>query len=97
MMELMFQMNSIISLFFIIYVCVLVVQSCLTLCDPMNHSPPGSSVHGILQARILEWIAFPSRDLPDPGIKAWSPVSQADSLPFELQGSPFHYILSAYS
>ena len=33
---------------------VLVAQSCLTLCDPMDYSPPGSSVHGILQARILE-------------------------------------------
>ena len=33
-------------------------QSCLTLCDPMNYSPPGSSVHGILQARILEWVAM---------------------------------------
>ena len=38
---------------------VLVTQSCLTLCDPMDCSPPGSSVHGILQARILEWVAFP--------------------------------------
>ena len=38
---------------------VLVSQSCLTLCDPVNCSPPGSSVHGILQARILEWIAIP--------------------------------------
>ena len=37
----------------------LVAQSCLTLCDPMDCSPPGSSVHGILQARILEWVAFP--------------------------------------
>ena len=36
------------------------LQSCLTLCDPMNCSPPGSSVHGILQARILEWLPFPS-------------------------------------
>ena len=36
---------------------VLVVQSCLTLCDPMDRSPPGSSVHAILQARILEWVA----------------------------------------
>ena len=36
----------------------LVAQSCLTLCDPMNCSLPGSSVHGILQARILEWIAI---------------------------------------
>ena len=39
--------------------CVLVAQSCLTLCDPMDCSPPGSSVHGILQARILEWVAIP--------------------------------------
>ena len=36
------------------------VQACLTLCDPMDCSPPGSSVHGILPARILEWIAMPS-------------------------------------
>ena len=33
-------------------------QSCLTLCDPMDCSPPGSSVHGILQARILDWVAI---------------------------------------
>ena len=44
------------------------VQSCLTLWGPMDCSLPGSSVHGILQARILEGIAMPfSRDLPDPG------------------------------
>ena len=36
----------------------LFAQSCLTLCDPMNCSPPGSSVHGILQARILDWVAI---------------------------------------
>ena len=35
-----------------------VSQSCLTLCDPLAYSPPGSSVHGILQARILEWVAI---------------------------------------
>ena len=35
-----------------------VAQSCPTLCDPVDHSPPGSSVHGILQARILEWVAI---------------------------------------
>ena len=40
--------------------CSLVAKSCLTLCDPMDYSPPGSSVHGILQARILEWVAMPS-------------------------------------
>ena len=37
---------------------VLVTQSCLTLCDPMDYSSPGSSVHGISQARILEWVAI---------------------------------------
>ena len=62
----------------------MLVHSCLTLCDPMNRSPPGSSVHGILQARILEWIAIPPPvDLPDPGIKPVSPVAaalQVDSL-----------------
>ena len=40
-------------------VCVLVAQSCPTLCDPMDYSSPGSSVHRILQARILEWVAIP--------------------------------------
>ena len=40
--------------------CVSVAQSCLTLCDPMDCNPPGSSVHGILQARILELVAMPS-------------------------------------
>ena len=39
--------------------CVLLTQFCPTLCDPMDCSPPGSSVHGILQATILEWVAIP--------------------------------------
>ena len=38
---------------------VLVAQSYTTLCYPMDYSPPGSSLHGILQARILEWVAIP--------------------------------------
>ena len=38
--------------------CVLVAQSCLTLCDPMDCNPPGSSVHGISQAKVLEWVAI---------------------------------------
>ena len=38
---------------------VLVAQSCLTLCNPTDYSQPGSSVHGILHARILEWVAIP--------------------------------------
>ena len=52
------------------------LQSCPTLRDPMHCSPPGSSVHGILQARILEWVAFPSPGgLPDPGIQPASLMS----------------------
>ena len=46
------------------------LQSCTTLCDPIDHSPPGFSVHGILQARILKWVTCSSPgDLPDPGIE----------------------------
>ena len=41
-------------------VVMLVTQSCLTLCDPIDCSPLGSSVHGLLQTRMLEWVAFPS-------------------------------------
>ena len=63
---------------------MLVTQLCPTLCDPMDSSPPGSSVHGILQARILEWLAISyAKDLPDPGIKPESPTVpalQVDSL-----------------
>ena len=51
------------------------LHSCLTLCDPMDCSPPSSSVHGILQARILEWLLFPSPEaLPNPGIIPRSPA-----------------------
>ena len=51
-------------------------QSCPTPCDLMDCSPPGSSVHGILQARILEWVAMPSsRHLPNPGIEPTSLAS----------------------
>ena len=50
----------------------------------MDCSLPGSSIHGILQARILEWVTTSfSRDLPDPGIKPGSPALQADALPSE--------------
>ena len=56
--------------------------------DPMDCSPPGSSVHGILQARILEWVAMPSsRSLPDPGIEPRSLALQADSLPLSHLGN----------
>ena len=66
-----------------------VSQSCLTLLDPLAWGLLGSSVHGILQARILEWVAvsFPG-DLPNPGIEPGSPTLQADSLPSEPTGRP---------
>ena len=58
-------------------------RSCLTLCDPMNRNSPGSSVCGIFQARILEWVTiYSSRGSPNPRMAAASPVSpalQADS------------------
>ena len=64
-------------------------QLCPTLCNPMDCSLPGSSVHGILWARILAWTAMPSsRDLPKPGIKPWSPALQADFLPSEPRVKP---------
>ena len=57
------------------YVCVLVAQLCPTLCDPMDYSPSGSSVHGILQAEYWSGLPFLSPgDVPDPGIKPWSPT-----------------------
>ena len=67
-------------------------QSCPTLCNPLGCSPPGYLVHGIFQARILEWVAIPSPgDLPDPGVKPVSPVTpalQVYCLPAEPQGKP---------
>ena len=54
------------------------LQSCPTLCDPMNCSPPGSCDHGILQAKKLEWVAMPfSGDLSNPGLKPKSLTSPA--------------------
>ena len=64
-------------------------QSCLTLCDPMACSLPGPSVHGILQARILEWVAMPSsRGSSQPRDQTRFLALQADSLPSELPGKP---------
>ena len=63
---------------------VKVAQSCPTLCDPMDYI-----LHGILQARILEWVAVTfSRGSSNPGIEPRSPSLQADSLPAESQGKP---------
>ena len=63
---------------------VKVAQSCPTLCNPMFYT-----VHGILQARILEWVTFPFlQGIFQPKDQTWSPALQADSLPVKLQGKP---------
>ena len=63
---------------------VKVAQSCPTLWDPMDYT-----VHGILQARILEWVAYPlSSGSAQPRNRPGSPALQADSLPTELWGKP---------
>ena len=65
---------------------VLVAESCLTLCNPMDCSPPGFSVHGILQARILEWITIPfSRGSSQPRDQTW--VSCTAGRLFTIQGN----------
>ena len=73
----------------IIAMCVCSVsQLCLTLCNPMDCSPPVFSVYGIFQVRILEWVAISSPgDLPDPEIKSVTPTWQMDSFPLSHQGS----------
>ena len=63
--------------------CAKLLWSCLTLCDPLDYSPPGSSVHGILQARIPGCLLAPG-GLPNAGFEPMSPVSpalQVDLLP----------------
>ena len=66
--------------------------SCLTLCDPTDCNPPGSSVHGILQARIGSGLPSPPPgDFPNPGIEPEPPASpalQVDSLPLSHWGNP---------
>ena len=70
-----------------------VTQSCLTLCDPMDCSLPGFSVHGIFQARVPDWVVISFfRDLPDPGIEPGSPALQADTLPSEPPRKPKQHI-----
>ena len=67
----------------------MLVAQAVWLCNPKDCGPPGSSVHGILQARILEWVASSNLgDLCHSGIKPRSPVLQAGSLPSEPQGKP---------
>ena len=68
---------------------VVFVQSCLTFCDPLDYSSPGSSVHEIFQLRILEWLPFPSLgNLASLGIKPESLALQVDSSFAEPSGKP---------
>ena len=70
-----------------------VTKSSPTLCNPTDGSPPGSSVHGILQVRILEWVAISfSGDLPDQGSNPCLLHWQADSLLLCHLGSPYHQL-----
>ena len=72
----------------------MVTQSCLTLCDPVDGSPSGSSVPVILQARMLERVAIPfPRDLPHRGTEAQSPPLPVNPLPPE---PPFSLILTTH-
>ena len=78
----------------------MLAKSCLTLCGPVDYSPPGFSVYGILEARILEWVlCSPPGDLPDPGIEPsllgllhW----QAGSLPLVPPGKPLSRSLAVH-
>ena len=73
--------------------CYLVTKSCPILCNHMGCSLSGSSVHGVFQARILEWDAISlSRDLPDPEIEPVSPALQVDSLLLRPLGSPYYCV-----
>ena len=66
---------------------MLVAQSCPALCDPVDCSSPGSSVHGILRQEYWSGLPFPSPgDLPDPEIKPTSPTLHAVSLLAEPPG-----------
>ena len=75
--------------------CVHESPSHVRLCNPKDCSPPGSSMHGTLQAKkYWSGLPFPSPgDLPDPGFKPRCPALQADSLPSELQGHPWLHVL----
>ena len=70
----------------------LVTQSCPTLGNPMDCRPPGSSVHVILQARTLAWVAFLSPvDLPNLGIESGSPASRQILYGLSHQRSHIYY------
>ena len=75
---------------------ILVAQSCLTLCNGVDCRPPGSSVRGILQSRILEWVALPfSRGSSQPRDRTWVSSLQADSLPSEPEREFYYFTITS--
>ena len=80
---------TLLSTLYIVCVHAKSCQWCPILYDPMGCSPPGFSVHGILQVWKLEWVACPPPGcLPAPGVEPGSPALQAHSLPSEPPGKP---------
>ena len=67
-------------------------QLCPTLCNTLDYGPLHSSVHGTLQARILEWVVIPNSRFSDPEIEPMSPALQMDSLPAKPSGKPIYYM-----
>ena len=98
-MSCMFQIYSgVVQLYIHVRVCSKSLPLCPTLCDPLDCGSPGSSVHGILQARILEWVSMPSSRgiFPTQGpnpcllhLLQW----QVGSLPRALPGKPIYILL----
>ena len=75
----MIQCLSQIHLFFPVHACTKSLQLSLTLCDPMDHSPPGSSTRGIFQARKLAWIAMSSCRVPS-WPRDWAQLSRSPAM-----------------
>ena len=90
--------HSVVSIFItfkILCVHVQSLQSCPILCDPMDYSPPGSPVHGILQARILEWVASPfSRGLSPPRYQTSISCTAGGFFTAEPLGKPFKFYIT---
>ena len=85
--------SFILYIYIYLHIYMYYAKSCLTLLWPHGlYSPPGSSVHGISQARILKWVPLPPPGvLPDPGIEPVSPSWQENSLPLSHLGRPIVY------
>ena len=75
----------------LILACAQSLRSCLPLCNPRDCSPPGSSVHGISQARILDWVATSPGDLLKPGIEPMSPALAGGLFTTKPPGKPLAF------